>query len=190
LPPSRTKPLLVGEDNPYGSDPRYALYPAPKRSAGWRLCHLVLGLSVTQYVRGFDRVNLCARKWSTREAGESAQRILRGPRDRAVILLGAKVTEAHGYAYQPFAALGGGDFPRLICLPHPSGRSRAWNDPGAFARAREALTRVGALPVPPPTREERLEELPSASMSTARPARCECCGGLVEGMDCPECGSP
>jgi hypothetical protein len=36
--------LLLGEANPYGGDPRYALYPEPEGSSGWRLCHMVMGL--------------------------------------------------------------------------------------------------------------------------------------------------
>jgi hypothetical protein len=39
------KIVLVGESNPYGADPYYALYPAPDGSAGHRLCCLVLGMT-------------------------------------------------------------------------------------------------------------------------------------------------
>jgi len=54
------RPVLVGEANPWGSDPFYALYPYPERYAGWRLCHLILGLYRRTYLGYFDRVNLCA----------------------------------------------------------------------------------------------------------------------------------
>lgn len=62
------RPLLVGEDNPYSRDPKFALYPYPERSAGYRLCAEIMGLNRAAYLRSFDRVNLCADKWSLREA--------------------------------------------------------------------------------------------------------------------------
>ena len=38
------KILLVGEANPYGEDPKYALFPQPRRAAGNRL-RLIFGLT-------------------------------------------------------------------------------------------------------------------------------------------------
>jgi hypothetical protein len=50
--------VLVGESNPYGADPRYALYPLPPQASGGRLAR-ILGLSARQYLRAFPhRVNL------------------------------------------------------------------------------------------------------------------------------------
>ena len=147
-------PLLVGEDNPYGGDPRYALFCEPPNSAGGRLCRLVLGLTRREYVDRYDRVNLCSGKWDIREARVTAARLLEERRE-VLVLLGAKVSSAFGLAYEPFAVKrdhvpeGSSLFSTrtvtLVQLPHPSGRCRAWNEPGAFERAREVLRASGAL---------------------------------------------
>lgn len=144
-------PLIVGEDNPYGSDPRAALYPHPERSAGHRLATLVMGLSRRDYLDRFDRVNLCSGRWSMREARDTAARI-RAERRAVLVLLGAKVCAAFGVEFQPFtcSAPASLDVPqwRFVVLPHPSGRCRLWNDPLSIARARASLIAAGA-PVPP-----------------------------------------
>ena len=139
------KPLLVGESNPYGADPRYALYPLPKGSAGDRLCRLVLQMGLREYVKAFERVNLCAGPWSTPGAREAARRIFLA-RDylkdgSQVVMLGAKVTNAFGFNFAPFVVYA----ERFVCLPHPSGLSRAWNDPGSYALARSTLERAGVV---------------------------------------------
>lgn len=153
------KPLLVGEDNPYSTDPRYALYPLPVNSAGWRLCHRVIGVTTHQYLRHFDRVNLCAGKWSTPEAKATASKICNESvaTGRVVVLLGTKVTRAafninpepfriHKY-YQHCDGLVSLSC-HVVVLPHPSGLSRVWNEPGAFERARKTLREAGVLPLP------------------------------------------
>lgn len=143
-------PLLVGEDNPYGSDPRFALYPKPPHSAGGRLCHRILQITEKAYIRDFDRMNLCSGKWSIAEARESAARILRdrlgqervdGP-VAIFVLLGSKVCNAFGVPFTPFSLQSCG---RYIVLPHPSGRNRLWNDPMSFDLARDVLRRRGVL---------------------------------------------
>lgn len=139
------KPLLVGEDNPYGTDPRYALFPAPVNSAGARLCSLVMQLRHTEYVRLFDRVNLCAGAWSAPEARARAAALQAEAPDRKLVLLGAKVCRAFGAPYRPFTIL----LPTLLVLPHPSGRCRAWNEPNAFELARAVLRDFGVLPPKP-----------------------------------------
>lgn len=206
------RPILVGEDNPYSRDPRYALYPAPEGSAGHRLCFEILGLSrVTDYIRAFDRANLCSGRWSIREARETARGLARGSHADGVwlILLGAKVASAFGLPHAPFAwdksapydrRPGDLEWPtiRVVQLPHPSGRSRAWNEPGAAARAREVLRGAGILPLPPwppaalPVKAtgDLLEDLPSTDTSVERPAWCSNCHAIVRGDHCPECGPP
>ncbi len=211
------RPLLVGEDNPYSRDPRYALYPSPDHSAGGRLCRLIMGLSTKDYIRGFERVNLCAGEWSMREAKQTVCDLKtdrwtsqipafgsdpdmvngRFPHfiDDKIVLLGAKVCEAFNSSYKPFevARVSGCVF---AILPHPSGRCRAWNEPGAFERARETLCRAGVLPLPPwPPKEypkkatgEWLELLPSTDTTARRPAWCSNCHLIVRGESCPECG--
>ncbi len=188
------KPLLVGEDNPYGNNPRYALYCEPKNSAGWRLCTLVMGMTTKEYVRSFDRVNLCSKKWSIKEARATANKIKveRSGNLAPIILLGAKVCEAFAVAFEPFSLSElFDDQEKLIhcyvVLPHPSGRSRLWTD-DAFDCARDILAQAGVLPVVPPTAAVELEDLPDSDTTTARPARCSNCGILVTEIACPECG--
>lgn len=136
---------FVGEANPYGSDPRYAFYPEPPNSAGGRLCRLILGLPAREYLRRFDRVNLCSGAWDAKEARRVAgaaswNDIERGP----VVLLGSKVCAAFGLRFEPFTL--GPDCRELVILPHPSGLCRLWAVPGAIERARAVLIEAGVLP--------------------------------------------
>ena len=52
------RPIIVGEANPYGGDPAYALYPIPENSAGGRLCRLIMALSLTILSLSFCIVTL------------------------------------------------------------------------------------------------------------------------------------
>lgn len=146
------KPLLIGEDNPYGSDPRFALYPRPTFSAGGRLCHRILRLTEKEYIRDFERVNLCGGKWSVKEARKKAMELSlgRGQDTSPFVLLGTKVAKVFGVPFEPFTVvpqpLGGGAHRALIILPHPSGLNRLWNGIDSFEKAREVLRRGGALP--------------------------------------------
>lgn len=126
------KVLLVGESNPYGSDPRFALYPAPPGCAGARLC-AILGLTDGEYLRTFDRCNLLVgREWPIAAARRAASDLTAEYR----ILLGARVAAAHGLTFEPFCNVQDNGW-RGVILPHPSGRSRLWNYwPQAQARAR------------------------------------------------------
>lgn len=143
------KPLIVGEQNPYGPDPEFALYPSPPGCAGWRLCHKVLGLDPDDYCERFDRCNLLeGEKWSTKRAQEAAAKML--VRDN-FILLGSKVAAAFGWSGNKPPTRVGFDFkagpdapavplgPRYFLIPHPSGRCRAWGDPTMVPRVRELL---------------------------------------------------
>jgi len=142
------KPLLVGEANPYQSDPRlaqrYALYPDPPRCAGWNLCHTIMQLDEGEYLSRFDRVNLCDGKWVMKEARERASAYRVADLPERIILLGAKVTRAFDFEYVPFTHPSR-RYDRYVILPHPSGLSRAWNEPGAFERARAVLREAGVL---------------------------------------------
>jgi hypothetical protein len=133
--------LLVGEHNPYDQDPRYALYPLPARSAGGRLCRLVFRMEPKQYLRTFARTNLCRGRWTNRDAGNRAADIARGEW-RVVVLLGARVCRAFGHDFRPFTWVAK---PATVILPHPSGLSRAWNDPQAFIQARRTLRDAGVV---------------------------------------------
>lgn len=129
------KPLIVGELNPYGGDPYFALYPSPRNCSGERLCRLVLAMQDYDYLETFDRVNLCAGTWSAKIAKGMARDIV-ASRER-IILLGKKVATAFGIkAAQPFSV-----HDNVLILPHPSGLCRLWNDPGAFRRARDCVAK-------------------------------------------------
>lgn len=148
-----SRPLLVGETNPYGHNPRCALAILPRGAAGDRL-RVILGLSDMNYLRLFDRTNLCVGEWNLRAARAAADRIklLRDERGRwhPVILLGAKVCRAFKIPFKPFAwfaeRLTGGAV--YVVLPHPSGRCRLWNERGAARKARRAVGAVVDLRSP------------------------------------------
>lgn len=150
------KPLLVGEDNPYGSDPRYALYPEPEYSAGGRLCRLIMQMTVRQYIRAFERVNLCSGKWSMPEAKAYAKKLAAWAYHSGtpMVLLGSKVAGAFGLKFDPFTygdtvfgEVGDALFSvRIVQLPHPSGRNRMWNEPGSIEKATRMLQEAGILP--------------------------------------------
>lgn len=138
------RPLLVGEANPYGADPDFALYPAPQRSAGYRLATQILGLSRSQYLDTFDRVNLCPMEWSMKVARRRADELCQSDYE-VFVLLGAKVTSAFlPGKWEPFRIEEhcSGTF---VILPHPSGLSRGWDRPDSFTLARLLLAKAGIL---------------------------------------------
>jgi hypothetical protein len=149
---SRPRAVLVGEDNPYSQDPRYALYPYPANSAGHRLQSKIMGVSLGDYL-AMGRENLCWGGWSASAAKDGAARVLGAyPADVPVVLLGAKVAAAFCLArpwpftwrHQSMSHMGGAPR-RVVFLPHPSGRCRVWNDPSSYEMARDVLREVGVL---------------------------------------------
>lgn len=151
--PEPGKPLIVGRDNPYSQDPRYALFYEPAGATGASLCFRILEMDPRDYMRVFDRANLCVGGWSKPTARESARAILERPR-KALILLGKDVAEAFGlgrdWEFLESTELLSqhkrerGRFQVVyrtptIVLPHPSGRNRLWNDQMLRRRAREAV---------------------------------------------------
>lgn len=136
--------LLLGEDNPYGSDPSFALYCHPPRCAGYNL-RRIFGLPEPQYL-GLHRANLCDGAWSTSHAKARAQELLVPLSPHPVIvMLGRKVTEAMRRAAMideeivPFSTKGCCPGLTLVSLPHPSGRNASlWNSK-ARDRAREIM---------------------------------------------------
>jgi hypothetical protein len=136
--------LLVGEDNPYGSDPEFALYCYPPGCAGYRL-RRILGLPQHQYL-ALHRTNLCDEAWSKSRARQRALELLTPTAPwQVMVLLGRKVTETFekvALAGAPLVAFSTRDCcpgMRLVSLPHPSGRNLVWNQPWARIRAREIL---------------------------------------------------
>lgn len=136
--------LLVGENNPYGSEPEFALYCYPPGCAGYRL-RRILGLPQHQYL-ALHRTNLCIGDWSKGHAKARALELLSPHAPwQVMVLLGRKVTEV-------FEKVALDDVPlvafssrsccpgvTLVSLPHPSGRNAALWNPKARARAREIL---------------------------------------------------
>jgi hypothetical protein len=135
---------LVGEDNPHSNNPHHALYPAPAGCAGHRLATRVLGLEPDVYLARFQRLNLCNGRWSTSQAREAAAFVSDAYGADGLVLLGAKVARAFGLDFLPFSLA---TLPTGVAavIPHPSGLSRAWNAPGAYARARAAVAELEAL---------------------------------------------
>lgn len=139
--------LLVGEDNPYGSDPEFALYCYPPGCAGYRL-RRILGLPQHQYL-ALHRKNLCDTAWSRANARARAME-LRSPEApwRVMVLLGRKVAETFerialdGVPLVAFSTKTCCLGMTFVSLPHPSGRNLVWNQPWAPTRAREILREV------------------------------------------------
>lgn len=133
--------ILVGESNPYGSDPRYVLFDLPKHAAGYRLRTLIFGVRHTTYAR-FHRANLCDGEWNLNAAKEKAQRVLNDLPNATVVLCRKKVQQAFNLEHErePFVSwVANSDGLRFVLIPHPSGRNREWNREGAFERARTLL---------------------------------------------------
>ncbi len=135
------KPLLVGELNPYGSDPRYALFPWPRNSSAYRLMK-IMGMRAVEYLRTFDRVNLCTKKWDREAAQEKAIDLMHDwchEPEKVLVLLGAKVKAAFGFKNREFFTIATVFEHSAVLLPHPSGLCRTRNDPHAIDRARLIL---------------------------------------------------
>lgn len=145
--------LLIGEQPPEGAELATAapLFPVPAGCAGARLAALA-ELAQRDYLEAFDRMNLLPYpgKWHKGEAAWAATALIRGGglRDRRVILLGERVRAAFSIEWPIVMGIPLGEWQhcaRLRCesevtwLPHPSGRSRKWNDMGVRRIARELL---------------------------------------------------
>lgn len=146
------KPLIVGEANPYQSDAESAMYfamhPDPPHASGGRLCFTIMQLEERQYLRLFDRTDLCFPRWSLPKARERAKQLLaeRSSSD-VIVLCGRKVAEAFGVGGEPpFTIYHASHEPALVLLPHPSGLNREWHKPGALLRARAVLRMAGVFP--------------------------------------------
>lgn len=166
-PPPGPPLVLVGEDNPYSAHPFLALYDQPPQSAGGRLRAKILGVSRETYF-GMDiyRHDLCAGKWSIAEARRAAMTLRDSyPNNAVFVLLGAKVQQVFGFLPRPstpfrcvWGPAPGGGTRAVVLLPHPSGRCRIWQEPGAIGQARQALREAAPwLPVGEIEREKTKE---------------------------------
>lgn len=132
-------PVFIGEHNPYGDRPAFALFDEPAHSAGGRLRRKILGVRSHTY-RTCDRFNLCVGTWSRERARVRAAELIHAHPGRVLILLGRKVAEAFGLADVPAFGtrqlIGG---PKCVVLPHPSGRNAAMWSAEGIQRARTAI---------------------------------------------------
>lgn len=141
--------VIVGQTNPYGVDPRYALYPYPMGSAGGRLmalasdaggCHLAAPVPRPwAWIAFTDRWNLCAGPWKDGPAREAAAPIREALAGRPCVLLGSRVAAAwYGHTHcGPPPLFNVVDL--VVTIPHTSGRNRAWHDAATYKAARLAL---------------------------------------------------
>jgi len=124
------KPLIIGMNNPQGNEP---LWPDPPGCAGWRLWKMLeqeTGASKRDYLRAFDRMNLCdGSEWSMIRARKVMADIMHYTLpDRRLVFLGNQVWAAYSrMPPRPFIWLG-----NRAVLPHPSGRNRLYNDPAVY----------------------------------------------------------
>lgn len=157
--------VIVGESNPYGSSPEFALYCWPESSSRHRL-RRILSVPEERYL-AFRRVNLCSGPWHRATATQDAARLYDGliawtdPPEAIVLLLGVRVSAAFGAV--TVASRAGIARPRpldrweagtdatgracWVSLPHPSGLCRAWGagmwrTGGTVQRTRDLLRRV------------------------------------------------
>jgi hypothetical protein len=157
--------LIVGESNPYGANPEWALYCHPPGCAGYRLRH-ILGLPEPEYL-SIHRTNLCEGDWN-KDAAKLRARELLSPEApwRVIVLLGRKVTETFekvalsGITLEAFSTKPCSPM-TLVSLPHPSGRNAgAWN-PNLHDRARQILR--GLVPELPWGQRDRDDDAAEAS---------------------------
>lgn len=134
--------IVVGMNNPYSTDPKMALFPAPEQSAGYRLYAMLRDAAAAEgevihrsrYATTFERHNLLVGEWTTRDANEAALKFLDDHSVRNIIVLGRSVERAMRIQRR----VGWGVWfyhyhlprPTSVCvIPHPSGLCREYNDP-------------------------------------------------------------
>ena len=134
--------LLVGEQPPAGGNPRLPLWSWPKNCAGARLFRMS-GMSVDDYLTRLARVNLHfgpTTQWCAGWARSRAEDLLASlpAAGTRVVACGVRARDAFGLAewFTPADAAQGDlavpeDFAQVVAVPHPSGRSRAYNDQAA-----------------------------------------------------------
>jgi hypothetical protein len=138
-----TRPLIVGMDNPYSQNPKYALFPAPRNCTGWRLWQMLnrtLGVSRQEYVTWAERTNLCEGRWSVSAARQRWASLQSSVEGRDCVLLGRAVATAAGLPEASpllWTDYCGG---RVAMLPHPSGLNRWYNDPANMRMAESFMS--------------------------------------------------
>jgi len=136
--------LLLGETNPYGPDPEFALYCEPPGCSGHRL-RLILGLPEEVYL-ALHRKNLCDGAWSMKTAQQRASELLSPAAPwQVIVLLGRKVTHVfeqlafNGEQLERFTTRKCCPDMTLVSLPHPSGQNAGLWPTLARERAQQIL---------------------------------------------------
>jgi hypothetical protein len=123
-------PLILGLNNPQGNEP---LCPEPPGCAGhrlWLMVHEETGISVREWLRRTQRINLLSDRVLPLDYRGAARR--RGAwlaghiGGRTVVLLGNAVAAAVGHVAPPLVWDGTRDW---VMIPHPSGRTLFYNNP-------------------------------------------------------------
>lgn len=132
--PNDSRPVLVGQNNPYSSDPRYALAPYPVNVTGWRIWRMLneqCGVKRAQYMRAFDRRNaLTARKWDYHAARRESGGMMDTLGGRRVCVLGRDTLSALGLrgTVRPLEWQEHRSGAQWCYVPHPSGLNLWYND--------------------------------------------------------------
>lgn len=159
-PQAARRILLVGEVNPYGADPGYALYYEPANSAGGRLQRLIFNVSARRWYLPMWRTNLCEGAWDMDEALDGAGVVLGldqapGPWD-VIVALGVSVNSAlRRRAFRTLTHLTFWPEPfesialvmathqvTVVNLPHPSGRNAAMWTEERITATRDLMRRL------------------------------------------------
>ena len=126
---------MIGMANPQGREP---LWPDPPGCAGhrlWQMAAVRSGVSMEEWLAITDRRNLCpGQDWDPEVARATAREWRPELMSKTTVMLGADVALAFGLTTRPFQwAVPKGTPPQpappWIQIPHPSGRTRTWNDP-------------------------------------------------------------
>jgi len=149
------RPLLIGQAPGPNTDPECPLFPVPARATGGRLQELT-GLTRGDYLRTFDRMNLLpyfpgsdaqGDRFPVPDAKFAARAIRPLLNGRTVVLVGRNVATAfgfkfefhewceHWYARRRCSVQKDNGTCRMAVTPHPSGRSRWYNDPDNVEQA-------------------------------------------------------
>lgn len=160
------RPVLVGQAPGPNTDPDLPLYPLPRGSAGGRLADY-MGLSLGQYLRTFERVNLLREypgargvkhsrtvdhqqdRFPAQRARTAANALRPMLAGRHVLLMGRGVAKAFGLEEVPYLQARVVPMRRPTAVqewtaivgvvPHPSGRNRWMNDAANAAALRAFL---------------------------------------------------
>lgn len=158
------RPLMIGQSPGPSTHPDLPLFPRPLSSAGGKLWGMT-GLTLEQYMRAFDRVNLLYThqgqfpttpedRFPAGKARAAAEAMRPFLHQREVLIVGRDVAVAFGHEEEPWLKwrqCGPWGY-RYALLPHPSGRNHWYNEPGnrsAACKFLKAWVKSSVLPFLP-----------------------------------------